>query len=391
MTDDLSDQQLEIVNNIWPATSRQTADALGSSLSYSWDVAQRIREKGYNVSQNSEGEYFIPEIHDADNTPNHIKARRTTTEAKSAITRKVKKFLAELEGELQGELESAEPVALDGGLPREEGNQDFIGHYTDLHFGQVITNQDGETVYDSEIADLRFRATVEEGLQRAENRRAMGVDFDAAHVLLGGDIVTNENIYEGQAHEIDETVSNQIQRASEAIMWAIRQYASTFPTVQVVCVPGNHGEFRTGNSSNHANADTILYDAIELAVRNSPELDNIQFVRTDSVYYVDFQVRDWSAHMRHGHDASLEHIGTSAGKQRWGQWLLDHDFDVAFRGHYHQFKIEPISGVPVVMGGSITPQSGFEESMGISGRPVAAVHGATDASSLQWTEMITLG
>jgi predicted phosphodiesterase len=117
-------------------------------------------------------------------------------------------------------------------------------------------------------------------------------------------------------------------------------------------------------------------------------LDNVTFIQSDFTYYVNFSLRDWNAHLRHGHDASLEHIGTSAGKQRWQAWMLEHDFDIAFRGHYHMLKEEPVAGQPVIMGGSIAPTSEFEESRAITGRPAAAVHGVTDEQVLDWTERI---
>lgn len=386
--DELTEREEFVVNELLPATSGELADSLEITRSTVWDIAQNLREKGLDVSQDSQGRYFIPGVAEDPSASSYTDARRITSQSKAAITRKVKEYLAEVEEQLQEELDSTEPAVVDGGLATDEGNQDFIGHFTDIHFGQVIRNQHGEETYNSDIAEARFRQLVGEGLNYAENRRTMGVTFDNAHFLLGGDIITNENIYDGQAHEIDETLREQIRRAANVVTWGIRRYSNSFDRVQVVCTPGNHGELRSGNASNHANADTILYDMVELAVRES-DIENVHFVRSDAVYYVNFPIRDWNAHMRHGHDASLEHIGTSAGKQRWGQWLIDHDFDVAFRGHYHLLKEEPIAGRQVLMGGSPAPQSGFEESHAMSGRPIAAVHGATDRLPAQWTERVT--
>jgi hypothetical protein len=154
-----------------------------------------------------------------------------------------------------------------------------------------------------------------------------------------------------------------------------------------VCQPGNHGRIGSGNPTN---ADSILYSMLDKVVRAS-NMDNVTFLQSDRSYYVDFSIRDWDAHLRHGHDASLEHIGTSAGKQRWLSWLVDHGFDVAFRGHYHMLKEEPINGRPVHMGGSIVPQTEFEESHALSGRAVGAIHGATDRAPTEWTEKIYFG
>lgn len=383
---EFTEQEEIVVNEILPATPGEIADELGVSESYSWDIAQNLRDKGVNLSTDSQGQYFIPGVTEAESA-NYSAVTKITSDSKAAITRKVKSYLAELEQQLQDQLERTEPIEYE--LPQIPDHQDFIGFYTDLHFGQLIKNEYGNVVFDSNIAEQRFNEVVHQGLQRAALREQSGITFDVGHILLGGDIVTNENIYQGQAHEIDETLNDQLTRASGAIIDTIRQYSNFFPAVQVVCTPGNHGEIRTGNSSNYANADTILYDSIQLAIRQS-DLDNVRFVRSDASHFVNFKIRDWNAHMRHGHDSSLEHIGTSAGKQRWLQWKDDHDFDVAFRGHYHQIKEEPISGAPVHMGGSITAQSGFEESQAMSSRAAAAVHGATDAAPTHWSERLYL-
>lgn len=386
---ELSPQEELVVDELMPATTEQIASALNCSHSRVWDIAARLREKGLEVSQDGQGRYFVPGVHTG-NTPTNSETTRITSESKAAITRKAKQFLAQLEEEMLGRLEGTEPAVVDGGIPRYDGNQDLIIHRTDDHFGEVVRNEDGDEVFNSEIAEARVRHVFEDVMRIADARRAMGVEFDTANLLLGGDMVTNEAIYEGQAHHIDENIRDQIRRTSRVYSDIIHELAMEFPYVQVVCTGGNHGEFRTGSASNHANADDILYDSLDLSVRRAG-LDNVQVLQSDAKHYINFNIRDWNAHMRHGHDATLEHIGTSAGKQRWLQWQHDHGFEIAFRGHHHQLKEEPIgSGIPVFMGGTILPQTGFAESMAMSGRPASYVHGATDAAPARWTERVYL-
>lgn len=111
-------------------------------------------------------------------------------------------------------------------------------------------------------------------------------------------------------------------------MEQIKRLSSRFPTVQVVCQPGNHGALEASYSDG-ANADRILYMMLDKAVRQDSSLDNITFIRNDSTAFTNFYTRGnradyerggaWKFHLRHGQD-SLEHIGTSAGKQRWYNW-----------------------------------------------------------------------
>lgn len=373
--------------SLMPETTTGLAETMEISRSYVWDIIEQLRRKDVDVRQDSEGRYYVHGEHDPAEAPSFVTETRSTSEGKAAITRKAKRLLAQMEHSLKQSLSDMEPAVADGGLAYTEGNHDLVIHRTDDHFGERITNQHGDVIFNSEIAQDRVERVFDESLAKAELRRDLGVEFDTAHLLLGGDIVTNEAIYEGQPHDIDETLHDQINRAADVYVTGIKRLSDEFPTVQVVCQPGNHGRIGSGNPSN---ADSILYSMIDKVVRESG-MDNVTLLQSDRSYYIDFSIRDWNAHLRHGHDASLEHIGTSAGKHRWQSWLIDHGFDVAFRGHYHMLKEEPINGRPVIMGGSIVPQTEFEESMALSGRAIGAVHGATDEYPIDWTERVTFG
>lgn len=378
----------EVVYSLLPATSDAIANNMGVSHSYVRTLIWQMRRKGVAVEQNQSGRYYVEGDHDPTEPAVNVEARRSTAGEKAAITRAAKKRLAEMERQLVDELDEMEPQVADGGMVRRGGGTDIIFHRTDDHFGQVVTNQYGEETVNSEITESRIRDYFDEGFRIREIREDMGTTFDTAHLLLGGDVVTNESIYDGQAHYIDETLDEQLDRASDVYWDQIQRLSDAFPAVQVVCQAGNHGEIRTQNSSNEANADDILYMMLDKQARAASGLDNVTFIQSSSTYYVNFSIRDWNAHLRHGHDASLEHIGTSAGKQRWQSWLIDHGFDVAFRGHYHALKEEPVNGVPVLMGGTPIPQTDFEESRALSGRAMGAIHGATDEYPVMWTERV---
>lgn len=386
MTDDLSENEY-VAKECMPDTSSGIAESMDISQSYVWDLVEQMREKGVDVRQDAHGRYYVPGEHDPDEGPSYITDTRSTSEGKAAITRKVKKYLAEVEYRLNQQLAETEPAVADGGLAHRSGNEDLIIHRTDDHFGEVVTNQYGDEVFNSDIAEARVREVFDRSFAVADEREDMGTEIDTVHLLLGGDIVTNEAIYEGQPHDIDEDLHDQIDRAADVYIENIKRLADNFPSVQVVCQPGNHGRIGSGNPTN---ADSILYTMMDKAVRESP-VDNVTFLQSDQSYYIDFTIRDWDAHLRHGHDASLEHIGTSAAQHRWQTWLIDHGFDIAFRGHYHVLKEEPVNGRPVVMGGSICPQTEFEESQALSGRPMGAVHAASDTYPLEWTRRINFG
>ncbi|WP_211608542.1 helix-turn-helix domain-containing protein [Haloferax larsenii] len=377
-----------------PATAEEIADALGyKSTSGAYDIIRRLRKAGVRIPEPQNGVYHI-EGYEAptdteDTAPGSVRVLRSQTSTKQSVSKKARDFLAELELDLKRRLQQYQPARADGGLLAEPGNEDMVFFRTDDHFGQTEHDQYGGETFNSDIAEDRVWQYVNDGLTEKERREAAGIEFDTAHLLLGGDIVTNETIYASQPHSIDLHLRGQIERASTVYTEVIKRLAEEFPTVQVVCQHGNHGELRTGGQSSKANADDIVYSMLDLAVRQSG-LDNVTFIQNDATYFTNFEMRGHRGHIRHGHEKGcLEHIGTSSPKARWGSWLINNQFDVAYRGHYHEIKVEPIAGRPVIMGGSLQPAGDYEEGLGIaSSRPAGIVHGVSDDEPLAWMKPV---
>jgi len=205
---------------------------------------------------------------------------------------------------------------------------------------------------------------------------------------MGGDVVTNEAIFPHQSFEIDCTVDEQIRRATATYIEQIKRLSERFPYVKVVCQHGNHGVFEGENQSLSANADDIIYDQLELLMMHDDDLDNVDFVMSERPNFVNFSVRGHDAHLRHG-DNMETHIGTSRPQRDWRGLVHSHGFDIAYRGHYHNLRVENVMGVPVVMTGSIMPPGDYEEKQAIFGRPVNYVHGVSDENVLEWMDYLT--
>lgn len=290
-----------------------------------------------------------------------VETKRVGSSTKASITREVNNYLEQKEREIKGyreQIDVDQPAA-----EYTEGAYDQIVHFSDVHFGDEITDERGDIIYDSEIAQNRVKRQAARAIEMKEEKEAAGHDVENAVVLLGGDLVTNESIYDHQPHDIDETVDEQIKRATATFLDVIEAYSQEYEHVKVVCQHGNHGEFRVDGSSPQANADDFIYDNLEMFVTRQDDLDNVAFAKSDVTPSTTFEFRDHTGYIEHGDDV-LEHIGTSAGKRRWYARLEDNDFDVGFRGHYHVFKEEPIHGRPVFLAPSPAPGDDFSKSIG---------------------------
>ncbi len=366
-----------------PATVDEVSAALNISESTVRDHISGIRESGFAVVNDSGAYYLASQLASRKQHPSNYNTR--SKPSKTQQTRAANNHLAELNDRLCDILDRSTPAVADGGLAYDPSNEDVVIHRSDDHIGAEVHDEHGNRVFNSEIAAERVRSVTDSVMDLIDRESKADRDYDTAHLLLGGDTVTGENIYSHQPHEIDLTLDQQIDVACELYMEQIKRLAVRFPSVQVVCQAGNHGELRADGMSENANADKLVYMMLDRMVRMDKCLDNVTFIRSDATRFINFALRDGQhrAHLRHGQN-SLSHIGTSSGQNKWRGWQIKHGFDIAYRGHYHEFKLEHVMNRPVLMSGSICPPSDYEESLSVWSEPAATVHSVSDDYPLCW-------
>jgi hypothetical protein len=235
MDQELTTKQTEIVS-LFPATAVEIADAMGySGVSTVYDHVTNIRLRGVDVGQNDNGEYFEIKTDGGAAVTNYVEPRRQTATSKAAITRAANEYLTELELEVKAHRRSVGPAVADGGLTQTHGGQDVVIHRTDDHFGDVVKDENGITEFNSEIAEHRVRRSFDDAHDSIQARQQLGGQIDTVHLLLGGDHVTNEAIYDGQAWEVDENIKEQLNRATAVYDEELERLSKLYPSVQVVC------------------------------------------------------------------------------------------------------------------------------------------------------------
>jgi hypothetical protein len=319
------------------------------------------------------------------------KVRRVSTKHTGTKTREANDYITELEKTILRRLEASQ--ALITPQDPEPGNEDMVLHLTDLHIGDKVENERGTVIYDSETAKDVVDHITEKviGLRDSLSQLA---EFDTLHVLYGGDMITNENIYDGQAYDIESMLADQMSDAVKCLTRQLKSFAEIFDTVNVVSQPGNHGKTRASGVSKQANMDLVTYRWIDDRLRES-NYDNIDFTAGEATWYRTFQLRggEWRGFLTHGQD-SLEHIGTSSGRNRWRGWLNQFDFDVGYRGHYHEAKREPIQNGPMIFESpSPKPDDEWTSKIGYGSvdhapKRLATLHGVSDKRPVTWEFLI---
>jgi DNA-binding transcriptional ArsR family regulator len=262
--------------------------------------------------------------------------------------------------------------------------EDWLLHLTDLHAGDVVRRDDGTVVYQTaDIPDVIDYVT-EQALTLADTHDAT---YDTAHLLWGGDYLTNEGIYEGQFEDLDAWLDEQHDALVAPLLRQLKAFAERFPAVNVVSQVGNHGDHRASGTSKQANADLVLYKTIRNVVAELQKevdvLSNVTFRIGQAQAYRNFACRDGRirGHLRHGQHRRPQ-AETSARKKEWLSTLREHEFDIAFMGHHHVSGRIPWDGPPILATASPKPSGEFVERIGesvkTSQQNMATVCGVSD-------------
>lgn len=297
---------------------------------------------------------------------NYSEVQRESQHNKAKRTEEARSFIEDIEEKVKQvempEIEWREDKT-------EYGGVDVIMHETDTHLGAVVEDENGETMFDPEYAEDTVYSKYHEFKDYVERQNTKN-GVDTIHWLLGGDIVEGTGIYEGQAHEVGMYINEQLEKASEILITCAKAMVKLAEKLdaqlQIVTVPGNHGDMRVKGASNKANFDDIIYHTLALALdtylENHSHSENVRMKRSDRSVGTTFPVRGHVGYLTHGQNMK-EHVGTSSGKKDALSIQNQKGCDAIFRGHYHMSKVEEVNGMPVVMTPSIKPGGPYEDSM----------------------------
>lgn len=235
--------------------------------------------------------------------------------------------------------------------PRHSSNKDSeeiaVLHISDTQIGKITST------YDSDIAAERLFLLAEKTIEITNTRRS-AANINELRLYLGGDMVEGEQIFPGQAHQIDQSVFDQAVRTGPTILVkVILRLLEEFPKIHIVTQSGNHGRNgRYGGDAHHrTNWDNVCYDMIKVMLlgfsgetkehgRNltrSEFNDRVTFDISESWYALD-KIYDTSILLIHG-----DQITGGAGfpfyslARKLAGWIdvVPAPFAYIFGGHFH--------------------------------------------------------
>jgi hypothetical protein len=395
MPGSLSEKQKKVLNEM-PDTRENIADTLEMSYRAVRYHMNEIDEKYASLERNSNAVWSISEEDvesngsrdvvdeetDSEQSENHsnisgssnkqtrqASVKRINTYDKAQATKDINNELLEIEKEV---VEAVNRLPVNYPEYKEtKGSSTLVIPRCDDHFGVKVQGRSINSKYSTPIARKRVNTIVNDAIEKSRERG----DVENVVVPFLGDIIDGENVYPGHEVNLRDFMNEQIKKATSVYLNQIEKLSEEFEHVKIPYCPGNHANIGT-----ISNADDIIYNQIEMGVELL-DIENVSFVRNNSAY-VEFDIRGYKAYGRHGDDA-LEHASTSSGDDRWMNWKEEVDFDLAYHGHHHQLRMEPVGHGQVFQCGTLVPPSLFVNKIGSTGVPRAMYHFTTDENAVE--------
>jgi hypothetical protein len=261
---------------------------------------------------------------------------------------------------------------------RRKGEEWAVPFACDWHMGAHTPD------FNIEVVRQRVAKYARKIIELAEIQRA-DHPVRRCRVWALGDLVAGERVFPGQEWEIDSSLIEQVVGEGMAVF---RDFLLTltqaFETVEVVCVPGNHGRMAPRHSpfSPDVNADRLLYLVTQQALAKVPSVI-FTVARADErgtgIMLID-TIGKYRTLLTHGDlfrgsggFAGLPFYSYSAKMLKLRDMQLSGEmdpFDDVAIGHWHRCGTIPVGSGVVRLGGTLLTWDPFSrETLAAATRP----------------------
>lgn len=235
-----------------------------------------------------------------------------------------------------------------------------VGYVLNLSDFQIGKGEGGGTPATVE----RIVGALHASVARVKELRKAGRNIVSVTIAGLGDLVEQcQGNYPSQLFTVDRTRRQQLQIARELITLAIDLHVDLAPVVQVVAVPGNHGENRGGGGKSITtvtdNDDLAVFEQVsEALVKNPDRYGHVVFHIADGLVQM-VDVEGVAIAWTHMHQGSGS--GEKAVEAWWrGQVMGNHPVaqaQILNTAHFHHFMCSEATGrtimqMPAMDGGS---------------------------------------
>jgi len=289
-----------------------------------------------------------------------------SSSAKAQITKQSRELLNELHQRLW-EIREGTPRRFSQIVKPTKGGRSLVIVLSDSHFGEKIEATEINGEYNIQIATERL-LDIPDLLQQSD---IINLQIDEVLVLMVGDHVDGEGIFNNQYMEIETHATEQILRCTTAHWCLFKKLRERFDCpIRVVTIRGNHG--RSG-LSDETNWDNIIFLQLELLI----DMEDHEWITIQNRYgeVNPFVVQGWKGLIRHIAPVQAD---TAAGKTKYGGWEAIHDWDLLATGHWHHWGVLTYMGKPIFRNGSMVGPNNFSEKLATVDDPVQLAFTVTE-------------
>lgn len=194
----------------------------------------------------------------------------------------------------------------------------------------------------------RFMEAIDDSEKRIKELRKMGRPVNKAVIAFMGDLIENcEQSYAAQAYTVEWNRRQQIRIVRRLARNLIATVARLVDEVDIVAVPGNHGENKSGHRVFTTPGDNddvgVIESVADMFAFNNEAYGHINWHIPEDEIYVVLDVNGHLVCFAHGHVTS----GGNSPQKKQRDWWEDQAFGGTIAGacnflitaHYHHFSL----------------------------------------------------
>jgi hypothetical protein len=253
-------------------------------------------------------------------------------------------------------------IQLKHGLYEEEA----VLVLSDMHTGMINeiydpNSQSKVITYNEEIRQKEL-TYLRDSMFEIQTILSKSYNLRKLHILILGDMITNDRIFDGQKFEIDRPYGKQVWDTVRDLTYFVNQMTTRFPKVHVIGIVGNHGRSNEKYSEEPVenNFEWTLYKIMQESLKKNP---NVEMEVPDTRFY-STQIFGHRYYMHHGDN--LRGFSKTAVERGARDLLttlipdLPSGFDVYLMGHLHSAeKMDLNERSTMIVNGSFIPRDQY--------------------------------
>ena len=237
---------------------------------------------------------------------------------------------------------------------------------SDIHCGTVNEIYDaqsgGKIVTYNEAIRQRAQIYLRDSIFQITELLSHSYKIKTLHILMLGDIITNDRIFAGQNWEIDRPVGQQMWAMVRDLSQFIEELKAKFEHIKVVGVVGNHGrsseQYKEEPVEN--NFEYHVYKILQKAFEKDSQVE----VTVPNTRFYSIKIKGHTYYMSHGDNfrGSSRNSIDRAARDLLTALVPDlpQGFDVYLMGHFHKAeKMDLNEKSTLLMNGCWIPRDSF--------------------------------